>query len=104
MEKILVSEFERRDKTFGDSTLTHKVFHGIPTSYKVTENTKRGTRLMIAKYPNSHKIYFYGYILPGTNSYPRGAVKVWNKELEQIQYFYFESVAIHPSGEMHKFE
>lgn len=103
-EKIKLDYFERRNKSINpDSPVTHAVFVDVTEVQQVTENTEKGTRVLVAKYPDFYKIYFHSYIHPGTKSFPRGGIKVWNANQDQMQCFYFESVAIHPEGGKYKF-
>ena len=96
--------FERQKKIVDtQSDLKHDIFINISEHQKVTDKTEKGTRVLIAKYPDFHKIYLYKYMPPGSDGYPRGGVIVWNSICEQMQSFYLESVAIHPSGGQHKF-
>ncbi len=97
--------YERRKQSFNpESNIMHEVFVEVADHQKVTENTEKGTRVLVARYPDFYKIYFYKYIPAGTNSYPRGGVKVFNATMDQYQCFYFESVALHPKGGKYKFE
>lgn len=101
---IDVSFFERRKKNFGsDSMCNHDIFINVSEHQQVTEKTEQGIRVVVARYPNFYKIYFHSFIQPGEPSFPRGGIRVWNATHEQTQYFYFESVAIHPDGGSHKF-
>jgi hypothetical protein len=85
------------EKTFPGSALTHSVFFKIPDVLIITKFTDPGTRVMVAGYPMSNKIYMVRYIDAGFPSYPRGGIQVYNATLDQKQSFYCESVAIHPT-------
>ena len=102
-EKEKMSFFERRQQTFNSSSTAHEVFIGVTENQQVKPDTEKGVRVLVARYPDFYKIYFHSYIQPGTPSFPRGGVKVWNATHDQMQYFYFESVALHPDGGQHKF-
>lgn len=103
-EKEKMSFFERRRHVFNpESSISHHVFINVTEHQKVTENTEKGTRILVARYPDFYKIYLFQYMLPGTPGYPRGGVRAWNLNEEQMQCFYFESVALHPDGGKHKF-
>lgn len=80
-----------------ESRIDHEVFLNVPHDKKIDIFTEKGTRVVVAKYPAFYKIYFIEYIEPGRQSYPRGGIKVYNQTFEQIQSFYYESVAIHPT-------
>jgi hypothetical protein len=81
----------------------HKVFAEIPEHQKINELTARGTRVLVARYPDFYKIYLSKFMPVGKPSFPRGGVLVWNATYEQTQAFYLESVSIHPEGGSHKF-
>jgi hypothetical protein len=103
-EKEKMSFFERRRHTFNpESGITHQIFINVTEHQRVTENTEKGTRILVARYPDFYKIYLFQYMLPGTEGYPRGGVRAWNVNEEQMQCFYVESVALHPDGGKHRF-
>jgi hypothetical protein len=103
-EKVKLDYFERRKKLINpDSACAHDIFVDVNEHQQVTEKTEQGIRVLVARYPDFYKIYFHSYLQPGTPSFPRGGVRVWNATHDQMQYFYFESVAIHPEGGFHKF-
>jgi hypothetical protein len=93
-----MSFYERRKQVFNpQSEIVHEVFVDVEEYQKVTKDTERGTRVLVARYPDFYKIYFSRYIPIGSDSYPRGGVIVYNFTDGQYQSFYFESVAIHPN-------
>jgi hypothetical protein len=95
----------RTSKTFGTQTnVDHSVFAGIADGEKIGPDTPKGTRVLVAKYPDNYKLYLYEYVNPGSPSYPRGGVKIWNATFGQMQSFYLESVLIHPIPSLHKFK
>lgn len=99
-----MSFYERRPQILTESGTSHQVFLNVAEHQKVTDKTEKGIRVLVAKYPDFYKIYFYQYIPIGANSYPRGGVKVFNATDDQFQCFYFESVALHPKGGKYSFE
>ena len=103
-DTIKLDYFERRKKIVNpESSCAHDIFINVHDHQQVTEQTEKGMRILVAKYPDFYKIYFHSYMHPGSPSYPRGGVRVWNATHEQMQCFYFESVAIHPEGGFHRF-
>ena len=86
------------------STVTHWVFHDVDSQHKVDILTPKGTRLLVARYPDFYKIYLYKTHSAGEPSWPNGGVMVYNANYETMQYFYYDSVAIHPEGGMYKFQ
>lgn len=93
-----MSFYERRKQVFNpQSDLTHEVFINVAEHQKITDKTEKGVRVLVARYPDFYKIYFHSYLPVGSNSYPRGGVKVFNSTMDQFQCFYFESVALHPN-------
>ena len=100
-----MSFYERRTQVFNpQSEITHEVFVDVAEHQKITETTEKGVRVLVARYPDFYKIYFFKYIPVGSDSYPRGGVKVFNATDDQYQCFYFESVALHPKGGKYSFE
>jgi hypothetical protein len=94
---------ERGEKIFNVvSSVSHYVFLNTPDNQKITPSTEHGVRVLVAKYPDFHKIYFCKYIYQHTDNFPFGGIKVWNSEVDQMQYFYYDSVALHPSGGSHR--
>lgn len=103
-KKDEMSFFERRKKTFNvESGNLHEIFVDVSENQMVTDKTEQGIRVLVARYPDFYKIYFFKYIFPGEQSFPKGGIKVWNDTYGQMQYFYYESVALHPDGGRHKF-
>jgi hypothetical protein len=90
--------YDRKNQVFNpESGIVHVVFVNVADHQKVSDSTERGTRVLVARYPDFYKIYFSRYIPVGSDSYPRGGVMVYNATDDQYQCFYFESVAIHPT-------
>lgn len=69
----------------------------IPEDRRVTKNTDVGSRVIVAKYPMFYKLYFMEYIDMGKKHFPYGGIKIYNATYDQTQYFYYESVATHPT-------
>lgn len=69
----------------------------IPEDRRITKETDIGSRVIVAKYPMFYKIYFVEYIDAGKPHFPHGGIKVYNATYDQTQYFYYESVAMHPT-------
>jgi hypothetical protein len=86
------------------SNVTHWVFNDVDATHKVDNFTAKGTRLLVARYPDFYKIYLYKTHRAGEPSWPNGGVMVYNANYETMQYFYYDSVAIHPEGGMYKFQ
>ena len=86
------------------SNVTHQVFNDVDEPHKVDFFTQKGTRLLVARYPDFYKIYLYKTHRAGEPSWPNGGVMVYNANYETMQYFYYDSVAIHPEGGMYKFQ
>ncbi len=93
----ITNVFRPINKVFPPSTVCHLVFANIPSDKKISKDTDTGSRVIVAKYPTFYKIYFVEYIDAGKPSFPRGGVKVYNQTFDQMQYFYYESVALHPT-------
>jgi hypothetical protein len=79
------------------SRSTFSCYAHIPAERRITKDTDIGSRVIVAKYPAFYKIYFMEYIDAGQPHFPHGGIKVYNATYEQAQYFYYESVAIHPT-------
>lgn len=86
------------------SNVTHWVFNDVDEPHKVDFFTQKGTRLLVARYPDFYKIYLYKTHRAGEPNWPNGGVMVYNANYETMQYFYYDSVAIHPEGGMYKFQ
>jgi len=96
--------YERKEVVFNPSSGTsHQVFTGVKLCQQINETTQMGTRVLVARYPNFYRLYLYSFHKPGEPTFPRGGIKIWNSNFHQIQYFYQESVAIHPAGGYHRF-
>ena len=105
-KKIFKQESEDSDESFfqkeyrivnGGSNIEHVFFKNIPSDKRITAITERGCRVVVAKYPSFYKIYFIRYIVEGSQNYPHGGIKVYNQTYDQVQSFYYDSVAIHPT-------
>lgn len=97
-EEINELTYSVYSKVFNNESRTyHEVFLNVPENKRINTFTEKGTRVVVAKYPSFYKIYFIEYIESGMPFYPRGGIKVYNQTFEQVQSFYYESVAIHPS-------
>lgn len=104
-QEIPMKFYEKRKQVFNtESSISHEIFIGVEDHQKITEKTERGVRVLVARYPDTYKIYFYKFIPVGSNNYPRGGIKVFNATMDQFQCFYFESVAVHPRGGKYNFE
>ena len=105
-DPALIKEFyDRANKIFNpENGLVHRVFVGVKDAQKIREDTPVGTRVLVARYPDFYKLYLYDFKLVGSPHYPYGGVKVWNSTHGQMQSFYYDSVAIHPVGDTHRFE
>lgn len=86
------------------SNIEHWVFQGVDTDHKVDNFTLKGTRVLVARYPDFYKIYLYKTHSSGEPSWPNGGVTVYNATYETMQCFYYDSVAIHPDGGSYKFQ
>lgn len=84
-------------RTFPPSSISFDIYYNIPNERRITKNTDIGSRVIVAKYPSFYKIYFMEYIDIGKPHFPLGGVKVYNLTFEQTQYFYYDSVALHPT-------
>lgn len=86
------------------SSTEHWIFQGVDNEHKVDNLTLKGTRLLVARYPDFYKIYLYKTHSVGEPSWPNGGVTVYNATYETMQCFYYDSVAIHPEGGSYKFQ
>jgi hypothetical protein len=91
------SDLQIISKSFPPSSIFHEVYHNIPVERRITKHTDIGSRVIVAKYPVFYKIYFMEYIDVGKPHFPLGGIKVYNVTFEQTQYFYYDSVALHPT-------
>lgn len=101
-ESSSVSELKIVEQTFPPSNIPFLTFVNVDDSRKIDKFTEKGRRVIVAKYPTSNKIYFMEYIDIGQKHFPRGGIKVFNVTHDQIQYYYYESVVLHDSCEIHK--
>jgi len=86
------------------STTEHWIYLNVDKESAVDSLTQKGTRLLVARYPDFYKIYLYKTHIPGESSWPNGGVTVYNSNYEMLQSFYYDSVAIHPEGGSYKFQ
>jgi hypothetical protein len=86
------------------SSTEHWTFQGVDGQHKVDNYTLKGTRVLVARYPDFYKIYLYKTHIAGEPSWPNGGVTVYNATYETMQCFYYDSVAIHPEGGSYKFQ
>jgi hypothetical protein len=93
----LLSDLRVVSKSKPTSCTDFECYFYIPEDRLITKNTDIGSRVIVAKYPLFYKIYFMEYIDIGKKYFPHGAIKVYNATFDQTQYFYYESVAIHPT-------
>lgn len=87
-----------------NSNTAHWIFQEVDSEHKVDQFTMKGTRLLVARYPDFYKIYLYKTHTSGEPSWPNGGVTVYNATYETMQSFYYDSVAIHPDGGAYKFQ
>jgi len=100
LEEVDIDEsfFQREYRIVNsDSNVEHVFFRNIPVDKRVTAITERGCRVAVAKYPSFYKIYFIKYMVMDSRNYPLGGIKVYNQTYDQVQSFYYDSVAIHPT-------
>ena len=93
----LVGQFKTIQKRYPPSETDYIVFMSIPEDKRVTKSTDIGSRVIVAKYPFFYKIYFMEYIEKGKTFFPNGGIKCYNSTFDQLQYFPYDSVAIHPT-------
>lgn len=86
------------------SNIEHWTFQEVDDNHKVNQFTIKGTRVLVANYPDYYKIFVYKTHVSGEPSWPNGGVTVYNATDEIMQSFYYDSVAIHPDGESYKFQ
>lgn len=87
-----------------NSSTEHWIFLDVDGSHRVDNLTMKGTRVLVARYPDFYKIYLYKTHISGEPSWPNGGVTVYNATYETMQCFYYDSVAIHPEGGSYKFQ
>lgn len=85
------------------SSTEHWIFLEVTDESKVNNFTMKGTRLLVAKYPDYYKLYLYKTHTSNEPSWPNGGVTIYNATDDTMQSFYYESVAIHPEGGSYKF-
>lgn len=86
------------------SNIEHWTFQEVDNDHKVDQFTIKGTRVLVASYPDFYKIFVYKTHVSGEPSWPNGGVTVYNATYEIMQSFYYDSVAIHPDGGSYKFQ
>ncbi len=86
------------------SNIEHWTFQEVDNDHKVDQFTIKGTRVLVASYPDFYKIFVYKTHVSGEQSWPNGGVTVYNATYEIMQSFYYDSVAIHPDGGSYKFQ
>jgi hypothetical protein len=84
-------------RSYAKSSIEFETYQYIPSDRQITKLTDVGRRVIVAKYPEFYKIYFMEYVDVGKKHFPNGGIKVYNATHEQTQYFYYDSVALHPS-------
>lgn len=92
-----ISDLKVVSQFFKHSGIEFEIYKNIPVERRITKNTDIGSRVIVAKYPIFYKIYFMEYIDAGKPHFPVGGIKVYNATFEQTQYFYYDSVALHPT-------
>lgn len=92
-----ISDLRVVSRTFRHSSIEFDTYAHIPVERRITKTTDIGSRVVVAKYPLFYKIYFMEYIDIGKPHFPNGGIKVYNATFEQTQYFYYDSVALHPT-------
>ena len=85
------------------SNTEHWIFFEVNDESKVDRFTSKGTRVLVAKYPDYYKLYLYKTHIPDELGWPIGGVTIYNVTDDVIQSFYYDSVAIHPDGGSYKF-
>ena len=85
------------------SNTEHWIFFEVNDESKVDRFTSKGTRVLVAKYPDYYKLYLYKTHIPDELGWPIGGVTIYNATDDVIQSFYYDSVAIHPDGGSYKF-
>ena len=101
-ESKTLTENKVIEQTFPPSNIPFLIFINVADTRKIDKFTEKGRRVLVAKYPASTKIYFMEYIDIGQRFFPRGGIKVYNVTHDQIQCYYYESVILHDSSEVHK--
>jgi hypothetical protein len=89
--------FQLGTKRFPPSDVEHDIFVSIPDDKRINIFTESGLRVLVATYPAHYAIYFLKYIELGTQFFPNGGIKVYNSTNDQVQYFCYDAVAIHPT-------
>lgn len=92
-----ISDLKVVSRAFRHSSIEFEIYYNIPVERRITKDTDIGSRVVVAKYPLFYKIYFIEYIDAGKPHFPVGGIKVYNATFEQTQYFYYDSVALHPT-------
>lgn len=84
-------------RSYPHTRMEFETYKNIPIDRQITKTTDIGTRIIVAKYPAFYKIYFMEYIDIGKPHFPIGGIKVYNLTFGQVQYFYYDAVALHPT-------
>lgn len=104
MAKNKQSEKSHLDRgNINQSGIDHVIFVNVPENQKIKIDSEVGIRILVARYPDFYKCYLSKCFKPGDQGWPKGGVKVWNATNEQMQCFYYDSVALHPDGDRHRF-
>lgn len=95
------SIFVRESKKVMDSGgwIVHRtVFKDVPTEHRISQDlVAKGTRVLVAQYPDFYRIYFKKYHEVG-EGYPHGGIEVYSANNGRTEFYYYESVALHPKG------
>lgn len=95
--KELAAQFKTTQRRYPLSETDYTVFLYIPSDKRISKSTEVGSRVIVATYPFFYKIYFIEYVEKGIKFFPNGGIKCYNSTFEQLQYFPYDSVAIHPT-------
>jgi len=90
-------------KIIGTNGTIFEVFINVDKDNVVNEITPKGTRVLVAKYPDFYKLYLYKTHRVGDPCFPNGGVTVYNTSYEMMQCYHYESTAIHPEGGSYRF-
>jgi hypothetical protein len=90
-------------KIIGTNGTTFEVFINVDKNNVVNEITPKGTRVLVAKYPDFYKLYLYKTHRVGDRYFPNGGVTIYNTVDEMMQCYHNESTAIHPEGGSYRF-
>jgi len=90
-------------KIIGTNGTIFEVFINVDKNNVVNEITPKGTRVLVAKYPDFYKLYLYNTHRVGELCFPNGGVTIYNTVYEMMQCFHYESVVVHPEGGSYRF-